>query len=266
MASFYSILQYVADPVRDERVNIGVFAFDQSRCRFVNTDDWSRLRCLAGAQSVPAVKDAVRELRRWDEKEVRTFADRPFGNFNLTQPSASLLSPEELLLFISQRVLPTQAAKRVNYRVKSAVVQVIRRQFRDRLKDRFGPGGVTLLRDKGRLIYSTKVPVNPDVVIGNGEVQSVVQALSFQEQDENKVQRDVSATGFIIRSIREAQGSIAAVPIGVVVVPPKDGSGEMSRYYDRAMAEFTDRKAHLLDESELGDWAKEQVVRLHVTI
>ena len=161
MASFYSILQFVPDPVKDERVNVGVFAFDQSRARFVVTDDWSHVRCMADSQSVAVIKDAVRELRHWTEDQIRKFAEDPFGSFHLTLPSASILAPEELLVFISKRVLPTQATKQTGYRVKSQVVSDVRRQFKDGLKDKFGPGGAALLRDRDRLIFSTKVPVKP---------------------------------------------------------------------------------------------------------
>jgi hypothetical protein len=266
MASYYSILQYVGDPVRDERLNVGVFAFDESRCKFVHTDDWSHLRCLFGSQSIPAVKNALRELRHWGGREVQNFVHNPFGNFNVTLPSASVLSPEELLLFISRRVLPTKSAKLAGYQVKSEVVRDVRRQFRDRLKDRFGPGGVALLRDRDRLIFSTKVPINPDVAIGNGEVQSVVQALSFEEKDENKVQRDVSATGFIIREIREAEGPISKAKIGIVCVPPKNGSKDMNRYYDLAVNEFQQRDATLLQIEQIGAWTEAQVNGLYVHV
>jgi hypothetical protein len=266
MASYYSILQYVGDPVKDERINVGVFAFDQSRCKLVHTDDWSHLRCMFGSQSVRVVKDALRELRHWNGQEVRTFAANPYGNFNVTEPSASMLSPEELLLYISRRVLTTKSAKASGYTVKSELLSDVRRQFRSKLIDRFGPGGIALLRDRKRLIFSTKVPINPDIAVGNGEVQSVVQALSFEERDEGKVQRDASATGFIIRSIREANGPISDAHIGIVCLPPKNGTTEMNRYYELAIADFTKRNAALLDEKQFGDWATAQVAGLHVQI
>jgi hypothetical protein len=176
-----------------------------------------------------------------------------------------MLTPEELLLFISKRVLPIKAATQVGYRVKSAIVADVRRQFRHKLKVRFGPGGVALLHDPDRLIFSTKVPINPDVAIGSGEIQSVVQAISFEEKDQNKVQRDVSATGFIIRSIREANGPISQAKIGVVCVPPKDGADEMKRYFNLATDEFK-KSAELIDDSRINDWAAKQVEALHVSV
>ena len=267
MVSYYSILQYVHDPVKDERINVGVFAFDQTRCKFVHTDNWSHLKCVCGSQCILAVKEAVRDLRYWGEKEVRKFADSPFGNFNMTFPSASVLTPEELLLYISKRVLPANAATQIDYRVKSQVVRDVRRQFREKLKRKFGPGGVALLRDRDRLIFSTNVPVNPDIAVGNGdaEVQTVVQVLSFEEQDHNKVQRDVSATGFIIRSIKEANDPISKARIGVVYVPPKTGASEMKNYFDLAIDEFK-KNAELIDVSKMNDWAGRQVDGLRVTV
>ncbi len=38
MASFYSVVQYVPDAVRDERINIGVLTFGDGRVRHLFVD------------------------------------------------------------------------------------------------------------------------------------------------------------------------------------------------------------------------------------
>ena len=107
------------------------------------------------------------------------------------------------------------------------------------------------------------------MAVGNGQVQTVVQALSFEEKDQNKIQRDVSATGFIIRAIREANDPIRGAKIGVLCLPPKPGkkdSDEMTRYYDLAVDDFKGQGADVLSEAQVDGWAKQQIDGLHVTV
>ncbi len=51
MASRYSIIQYVPNPIADERINIGIVAFNDQlvKTRFVKS--WKRVRCFATDES-----------------------------------------------------------------------------------------------------------------------------------------------------------------------------------------------------------------------
>jgi Protein of unknown function (DUF3037) len=48
MPGYYSVVQYLPDPVTDERVNIGVITYGDGgiRCRFLRT--WTRVRMFGG--------------------------------------------------------------------------------------------------------------------------------------------------------------------------------------------------------------------------
>lgn len=44
MASKYSVIQYVPDPIADERINIGVLAFDHDQVCVKFLQSWERVR------------------------------------------------------------------------------------------------------------------------------------------------------------------------------------------------------------------------------
>ena len=48
MVSRYSIIQYVPNPIADERMNIGVLAFDNENVRVQFLRNWSRVHDFGG--------------------------------------------------------------------------------------------------------------------------------------------------------------------------------------------------------------------------
>ena len=62
MAAFYSVIQFVPDPVADERINAGVVVFDGEKVRAHFIDNWGRLQRF-GNKDVGFLKQFARELR-----------------------------------------------------------------------------------------------------------------------------------------------------------------------------------------------------------
>src|SRR4051812_34186562 len=91
MPARYTVVQYVPDPIADERINIGVIAFTEDRIvpRFLH--DWSRVRRFGGAD-VSFLKAFARQLH--EEVSPALFLDgfeRAVGNVN----AGSILSASE---------------------------------------------------------------------------------------------------------------------------------------------------------------------------
>src|SRR4051812_35427524 len=121
MATRYSVIQYVPDPVADERVNIGVVAFsdDDVRVRFLA--NWDRVRHF-GLTDVRFLKDFARRLggavsaepflplsigqrTTIDAKRIAEIAGEWVNGIQFTEPRASLSSVEELIAEVAQRFL-----------------------------------------------------------------------------------------------------------------------------------------------------------------
>ena len=48
MPSRYSIIQYVPNPIADERINIGVLAFDENLVKVSFLKNWQRVKDFGG--------------------------------------------------------------------------------------------------------------------------------------------------------------------------------------------------------------------------
>ena len=58
MTSYYTVVRYVPDVVRDERVNIGVIVFSDNEKRSQFLKNWGRVKSLGGNAK------ALRRVRR----------------------------------------------------------------------------------------------------------------------------------------------------------------------------------------------------------
>jgi hypothetical protein len=110
MASFYSIVQYIPDLIRDERINIGLVVYDQTKAKSHFLKDWKRVRDFGGY--IPALKkvgdqiggmslDALKKaIASWDQ------------SIRFTNPAPSLLDAETLLHDMSQQCLVEPAPRK----------------------------------------------------------------------------------------------------------------------------------------------------------
>src|ERR1700737_3502926 len=109
MASYYSIVQYLPDPTIDERINVGVIAFDERNVRVKFLDNWKRVRHFGGrdisflldfAKSVQQTASIQMQLPDFanmeslDRSFIHKMADNWINSIQVTQPRASLLSAD----------------------------------------------------------------------------------------------------------------------------------------------------------------------------
>src|SRR5437899_1710203 len=123
MPSQYCVVQFVPDPIADERVNIGILAFDDKKVRSVFLDDWRRPLALAGPSVMPlrkvirdlelgSVDDAQEQLLQshggtvhLTSELIGRFAERWSHSVQLTPPRGSLADVDTVLEEMSQLML-----------------------------------------------------------------------------------------------------------------------------------------------------------------
>jgi hypothetical protein len=91
MASFYSVIQYVPDPIADERINFGVFVFDEQEIRVRFLNNWKRIYCF-GDENVEYLRDLTLRIENATDE----------GLFIPDEALIAELSLQERLLKISQ--------------------------------------------------------------------------------------------------------------------------------------------------------------------
>lgn len=104
MTSYYCVIQFIPDVVRDERVNVGVLTFGdgQVRTRFIK--DWTRAETIAGTD-VMGLKFLLEDVENLSENDVWNAARNWEHAIQLTYPCGTGKSPDELLNETANRFL-----------------------------------------------------------------------------------------------------------------------------------------------------------------
>ena len=120
MASKYSIVQYVPNPIADERINIGVVAFDQDKVGVRFLHNWERVEHF-GMENIDFLKDFAQRMQeaaslgllfpgdRDDDtpkhERLKKVARGWMNSVQFTEPRGSLESVDSLLEDIAETYL-----------------------------------------------------------------------------------------------------------------------------------------------------------------
>jgi hypothetical protein len=253
MPSRYVVVQYLPDPITDERINIGVAAFDDTSLHVRFLHDWRRVAAFSGRdikflrQFAAQLEDASSDkLPLWPNAEadarllLEQAPQRWINSIQMTAPRASTKSARDLVEDVSRRFLRTQDRRWLAARAEDKVVTA--------LAD-VGHAGYARYVQRNREIQGGIEPHNVDLLVGNGRPISLALALSFERQDFRSVQRDYGAAAWTIEDIKRRQPD---VPIAVLMLPPVKGT---SKTYGQAVHVFEELDARPVPEPELEDWA-----------
>jgi hypothetical protein len=264
MVSKYSVVQYLPDPLIDERINIGVVAFsgDETRIRFLHS--WNRVEKFALSNidfvkefSVQAYQEIPSQLILSEEdKDINLVEARfnsIFGNsincIQFTQPKASLKSLDELVLYASQRFLVEPKSQKVikprdRQDAKKATVSGIRNAL---IKN----DAKELLKTKYDLLGS-RAKHNFDVVAANGKPLLAAHGISFEINEPRLV---LDALAYRIGDVKLDNSHF---PIAVVILPPLESAAsyeQLLHSYDEAVSVYKNMGADVLLEGQISDWA-----------
>ncbi|MGL5942303.1 MAG: DUF3037 domain-containing protein [Waterburya sp.] len=272
MASRYSIIQYVPNPIADERINIGVVAFNDQlvKTRFVKS--WKRVRCFATDESdidylqeftanmqklaslgllfTDNIKDKSQNFHRL------TKIARSWGNsVQFTEPKGSLEDPETLLKDIFEDLLiEPPATKTPTFRDRQAAAKVVRNRVREALKN-LGKEAEEYFKKNYEL--QGELSKNKfDVAVANGKPFLAAQGISFEVQITEQI---ISSTSWIVSDVKKMQPN---TPLGVIMLPPKAESS----YFEQAKKTYEDSKrrlcylgAEIIEENDVESWTVDRL-------
>jgi hypothetical protein len=259
MVSFYSVLQYVPDPLADERVNVGVIAFDANTFQCQLLDDWRRVHSF-GARSVTELRGAVRELEGELEQQAQESPGETKSRIDelartwrhsiqMTVSRASTMAVSDLMVEMTGIMLKQSPIQR-RPRTKTAILAQARVSLERVLEDR---------RDlvRGRApVPGRYINHEVDLAVVNGKVLLAAQAISFARAPSSTLEKDVSATAWVIEDVRQAEG---APQLAVIVGAPDDRKrGD----FVTATKLFADMDAQVVPTEGVDSWAQELAPRL----
>ena len=147
MASRYSVIQYVPNPIADERINIGVLVFDEQAVRVHFLQSWDRVRCFGLSEDIEVLKNFAHEMGEVTKEGLLFPGDRLTNipaherlvkvargwrnGIQFTEPRGSLAGVEQLLDELALTYLLEPPEKRQKLRDRQAAAKVATASVRD---------------------------------------------------------------------------------------------------------------------------------------
>lgn len=254
MTSYYTVVQFVPDPLTDERINVGVIAFDDEG----NVDhrllsNWNRVRAFTGRDIKPlrsAVENLVEEGLTADA--IRSIASEWRHSVQLTDPRVSLTTVDELLDDMTPMMLvdPEIKHRRQN---KLTLLREAREAFDHAFLEVPAFDGHELRVESKIEVPGRHVTHAADLAVTNGHLILAAQAVSFVREPSIDLRKDVSATAWTLEDVGQTDD---APKLAVLVAPPADANRPD---YVQGTKLFKDLGADVIKESGISGWANKFV-------
>ncbi len=257
MSSFYSIIQFVPDPVADERINAGVVVFDDQRvcARFV--ENWGRLQRF-GNKDVMFLKTFAREFEertrpgflegRIDAQAVREMAATWRSAIQFTAPRGSLLDLEALLDDAEERFLANDRRAGVS---RPHTRSSMKRFAFEAARLAFDKLGRPEARELVRRDFSIKGAIEDhpfSLAIANGRPLVAAEVFSFVGSDRRSQEREVHATAWAFEDVRKQHHDLR---LAALVMKGE----EPSPAFDQAERIFKALEIELVLKNHVDEWA-----------
>jgi hypothetical protein len=254
MPSFYSVVQYVPDAIRGERINVGVVTFDDRsvKCQFL--DNWHRVNNFGKGASF--VRTAVADIAKMNVEDLRNTIQGWSHNIQFTEPAGSVLDTNTLLFETCARFLVDPETEPRTYRSRQDAVHITRRAIQKSLKDRLGKSARSLVNQNYQLIGGTDQHYF-DIAIVNGAPLVATNSISFEVPWSKELVKQVHAAEW---SIHDVQGKYKDLTLPVIVLPPKE-HGEVE-FFDRAVRNLESLGANVVREPAINGWAEGEASRI----
>lgn len=270
MASRYSIIQYVPSSIADERINIGVLAFDEEQVKVHFLSRWDRVRCFGATGDISFLRDFAHRMQEAVQKGLLFPGDEPsqqpkherlakvakgwINSIQFTEPAGSLAPLDSLLEDIAKNYLLEIVPEKRKLRDRQAAARVAASHIRHVVKQRFGDEKAKeLIRTDYELTGGHKEH-KFDVTVANGRPFLAAHGISFEIQTPETL---IDSLAFMILDVK---ASNAEFPLGIVALPPQKESHDYKRLnnvYRKTTKTYEDLGARVLQEADVDSWVTE---------
>ncbi|BBC24870.1 DUF3037 domain-containing protein [Pseudanabaena sp. ABRG5-3] len=269
MASRYSVIQYVPNPIADERINIGVLVFDEKIVKVHFLRSWERVKCF-GKEDIKFLRDFADRMKRASKKGLLFPNDDPnneqsrvdrlrkvsrgwINSIQFTEPRGSLENVDSLFEDTINTYLVDEIPTEQNVRDRQSAKRIVTSSVKNRLKKRFGKEDADKLfkKDGSAIIKGVSDSHNFDVAVANGHPYLAAHGVSFEIRTHKET---LDALSWWIKDVKELDSSF---PLAIVALPPKPEFPDYSRLFDtynHTKETYTNLGASVLGEEDLPDW------------
>lgn len=274
MTAKYSVVQFVPDPITDERINVGVIAWDGEKIvsRFI--DNWRRVQSFGGGNlsflrdfsrqfqmlTSPQLRLALGDNEALDARRLESIIGKWDHGIQFTEPHGSTKNADALLADMASTFLRESAFREpaARHRTRRTAASIAAKVLFDMVQHRIDDDASNFVK-RNAIIEGSREQHKFDVVLANGKAFAAVHALSFEANEPERLEQAVNATCWLITDVRRKHREM---PIGIFVLPPNGPSPT----YDRARELFPALRGEIIPENRMQAWARRQsrIIAEHV--
>jgi Protein of unknown function (DUF3037) len=276
MASKYSIVQYVPNPIANERINIGVVAFNEEQVRVQFLTNWERVRHF-GMEDVTFLKEFAERMSQAADSGLIFPGDNPnapyqdrlnkistdwLNSIQWTEPRASLEDVDNLLKDIASNFLVDLTTQKPYVRDREAAARVTTNKIRKVLRQ--------YIKNDAKELLKTNYTVSGsydrhkfDAVVTNDRSYFAAHGVSFEVKITENLQKSLF---WMIADVKKCQPDF---PIVIVALPPKIDTENYQEYqqnYCQATSNYLKLGAKVLQEDDVESWVSEKLEECGVIV
>ncbi len=269
MASRYSVIQYVPNPIADERINIGVLVFDEEIVKVHFLYSWERVNSF-GRENTKFLRDFAKRMEESSKNSLLFPNDDPnngqsrvdrlrkvsrgwINSIQFTEPRGSLENVDSVLEDAIRTYLVDEISVQQNMRDRQSAKRIVTSSVKNVLKDRFGERASEFLK-KDASIKGASDTHNFDVSVANGRPYLAAHGVSFEIRTHKET---LDALSWWIKDVKELDRNF---PLAVVTLPPKPEFANYSQLceaYDNTRKTYNKLGATVLEEKDVSAWTNQ---------
>ncbi|MFZ4665841.1 MAG: DUF3037 domain-containing protein [Prochlorotrichaceae cyanobacterium] len=268
MASRYSVIQYVPNPIADERINIGVIAFDENGVKVQFLSQWDRVRSFGSSSDLTTIKDFAHRMKAAAAEGLLFPGDESnhipqherlakvskgwINSIQFTEPRGSLETLDGLLEDIAETYLMESAQKKVTLRDRQIAARVTTSGIRKALEHRYDADKAKNLLKSKYLLKGRRQNHTFDVTVANGHAILSAHGISFEVQTPEDLRESLA---WKIADFKEEQPKF---PLAVVALPPvvtTPDHDKLSDLYQQTVKTYKSLGAEVVTEEKIEAWA-----------
>lgn len=271
MASRYSIIQYVPNPIANERINIGVIVFDEEIVKVHFLRSWERINSF-GKEDTKFLRDFAKRMDESSKngllfpnddpnsgqsrvERLRNVSQEWINSIQFTPPRGSIESIDNIFDYTIKAFLVDETPVQRNMRDRQAAKKIVATSVRDVLKQRLGKRASEFLKkDAQAIVKGLSDSHKFDVSVANGRPYLAAHGVSFEVLTHKET---LDALSWWIKDVKELNRSF---PLAVVTLPPKaefPNYSQLREAYDNTRITYNKLGATVLEEKEVSAWTNQ---------
>jgi hypothetical protein len=265
MISHYSVVQYVPSPLADERINIGVIAWDEARLSAKFLSNWKRVQSFGhedigyvrefvgratAALNSGASPDMFKTAPVLDVSQLEKMIGTWHHSIQFTSPRASTKTPEALIADVGPMFLPLPPADHHMPRSRRTAAKIAAKQLQTAIAQRDPKYVSKILRTNLSLKGACSSHELP-VALANGHLITGMETLSFEIKEHKTLELEFDAVCWTCVDVKKKHRN---AQLAVFALVPK----RKSELFQKAGKVLRKLEVALITEGSLGVWADKQ--------